>query len=59
MDPSASAGDYLEKHHIYQLFENMMQQLIINKPTDPIDFLINHLQAPTGIHLLFTTRINI
>ncbi len=48
MDPAATAGDYLEKHHVYQLFENLMQQLIIHKPNDPIEFLITQLQQPAG-----------
>jgi hypothetical protein len=52
MDPSSSAGDYLEKHHVYSLFEHLMQQLIIHKPTDPIDFLITQLQHPSGMAIV-------
>eukprot|EP00026_Physarum_polycephalum_P005236 Phypoly_transcript_05267.p1 GENE.Phypoly_transcript_05267~~Phypoly_transcript_05267.p1 ORF type:complete len:492 (+),score=89.97 Phypoly_transcript_05267:71-1477(+) len=52
MDPSDSAGDYLEKHHVYALFEHLMQQLIINKPNDPIDFLISQLQHPSALKII-------
>lgn len=49
MDRTEDAGDYLEKHHVYSLFEHLMQQLIIYKPADPIDFLISQLQHPSGL----------
>jgi len=36
--------DTIEEHKIYELFEGMMKSLIINKPEDPIDFLIKSLE---------------
>jgi len=50
MDPASSA-EYLEKHGIKQLFENLMQQLVVHKPNDPLEFLVNQLQRPV-IHRL-------
>ena len=36
--------DTIEEHKIYELFEGMMKSLIINKPADPIDYLIKSLE---------------
>lgn len=36
--------DTIEEHKIYELFEGMMKSLIINKPEDPIDYLIKSLE---------------
>ena len=38
--------DYLEQKKLYELFEGMMKSLIVNKPADPVDFLIKKLQQP-------------
>ena len=38
--------DYLEQKKLYELFEGMMKALIVNKPADPVDFLIKKLQQP-------------
>ena len=35
---------YLEKNDIFDLFERMMSSLVINKPGDPMKFLISWLQ---------------
>lgn len=48
---AGTAGDYLEKHNVYHLFEGLMQQLIIHKPNDPIQFLIDQLHHPQCMHL--------
>eukprot|EP01112_Ceratiomyxa_fruticulosa_P015213 TRINITY_DN4450_c0_g1_i4.p1 TRINITY_DN4450_c0_g1~~TRINITY_DN4450_c0_g1_i4.p1 ORF type:complete len:248 (-),score=57.59 TRINITY_DN4450_c0_g1_i4:95-838(-) len=47
MDPSNSANSanqYLTEHGIFQLFESLMARLVIEKPKDPLSFLINQLQ---------------
>ena len=38
--------DYLEQKKLYELFEGLMKSLIVNKPADPVDFLIKKLQQP-------------
>jgi adenylate kinase len=40
------AADYAEKHDLYALFERLLQELIVQKPDNPIDFLIKTLQSP-------------
>lgn len=34
---------YIENKKIYDVLENLMRKLVLNQPTDPIDFLIDHL----------------
>lgn len=49
---AGAAGDYLEKHNVYHMFEGLMQQLIIHKPADPIQFLIDQLTHPLPQRLI-------
>ncbi|KRX07413.1 P-loop containing nucleoside triphosphate hydrolase [Pseudocohnilembus persalinus] len=35
---------YLEQQQVYTIFEDLMKQLIIKRPENPIDFLISELQ---------------
>lgn len=37
---------YLTKEHIYDLFEDLLKQLTVKQPEDPISFLIEKLSAP-------------
>jgi hypothetical protein len=34
---------YMEEYMVYELFENMLQQLLVHKPAKPLDFMINQL----------------
>ena len=38
--------EYLEEQKVYEVFEDMMKSLIVNKPKDPIDFLLKKLNSP-------------
>ena len=42
-----SMEDYFHEHKVYDLMEKLFEELIINKPKDPIDFLINRLKRKT------------
>ncbi|XP_035878301.1 adenylate kinase 8 isoform X4 [Phyllostomus discolor] len=35
---------YGETNHIFELMQNMLEQLLIHQPRDPITFMIDHLQ---------------
>uniref|UniRef100_A0AAA9S6Q1 Adenylate kinase 8 n=1 Tax=Bos taurus TaxID=9913 RepID=A0AAA9S6Q1_BOVIN len=35
---------YGEANHIFELMQNMLEQLLIHQPKDPIPFMIDHLQ---------------
>lgn len=37
---------YLEDNQVYELFENLLKQLVIHRPEQPLDFLINKLSKP-------------
>lgn len=43
-DLMEGASTYVEKQKIFQLFEGLMQDLIVNKPEDPISHLISKLK---------------
>lgn len=40
---------YLEDKNIYNLFEDLMQNLVVQKPQDPFSFLIDKLSHPEGL----------
>lgn len=37
---------YLEDNQVYELFENLLKQLIIHRPEQPLDFLTQKLSRP-------------
>ncbi|XP_058380362.1 adenylate kinase 8 isoform X2 [Diceros bicornis minor] len=37
-------SQYGEANHIFEMMQNMLEQLLIYQPKDPIPFMINHLQ---------------
>eukprot|EP00331_Platyophrya_macrostoma_P033037 CAMPEP_0176444716 /NCGR_PEP_ID=MMETSP0127-20121128/23237_1 /TAXON_ID=938130 /ORGANISM="Platyophrya macrostoma, Strain WH" /LENGTH=452 /DNA_ID=CAMNT_0017830295 /DNA_START=17 /DNA_END=1375 /DNA_ORIENTATION=- len=37
---------YLQSKHVYELFEDLMKSLILQKPADPINFMIHKLTDP-------------
>ncbi|XP_035197658.1 adenylate kinase 8 isoform X3 [Oxyura jamaicensis] len=39
-----SAGAYAEERGLWQLLQNMVEELLIHKPDDPIQFMIDHLK---------------
>jgi hypothetical protein len=41
-----AADDYLDEHNVYEMFSGLMRKLVINKPKDPLAFLIAALEQP-------------
>ncbi|XP_021269269.1 adenylate kinase 8 isoform X2 [Numida meleagris] len=39
-----SVGDYAEQRGLFRLLQNMLEELLIHKPEDPIQFMIEHLK---------------
>jgi adenylate kinase len=37
---------YLEDNQVYELFENLLKQLVIHRPNEPLEFLIHKLSKP-------------
>jgi hypothetical protein len=33
-----AAAEYAEKNQVFQLFEGLLQQLLVHKPDQPVDF---------------------
>ena len=38
--------EYLEKSGSYYIFEDLMESLLLSKPKDPLQFLIDRLKTP-------------
>ena len=36
---------YLTREHVYDLFEELLKQLVVKQPADPLAFLIDRLSA--------------
>ena len=47
--------DYVEQKKLYELFEGLMKSLIVNRPENPVEFLINKLEQPESRLLLLVT----
>lgn len=45
---------YFEERNIYFLFEKLLKELIICKPSNPIDYLINRLKTPDTKRIFIT-----
>ena len=40
-----SIESYMEEYQVYDLFQNLLKQLVVNKPAKPLDFLIDQLMT--------------
>ena len=49
-----SMGDYFHTHKVYDLIERLFEELIIYKPDNPIDYLIERLQRKTTKRIFIT-----
>ena len=38
--------DYLEEQKVYDIFQDMMKNLIQHRPKDPLNFLVKKLTTP-------------
>ena len=50
---------YLEDKNIYNMFEDLMQLLVIHKPEDPLNFLIDRLSRPESIFFRFFLSLKV
>jgi adenylate kinase len=46
-----SAEDYLEEKKVHDLFQNFMKQLIIHRPDNPLDFLIDRIDKKEPVRV--------
>ena len=47
--------NYFEEKRVYDLFEKLLKELIINQPDDPTDYLIKRIKAKKDIKRIFIT----
>ena len=40
--------EFLETNQVYELFEDLLKQLVVAKPENPLDFIINSLSNQKG-----------
>ena len=40
-----SIENYFEENKVYELFEKLLKELIVNKPIDPISYMIKRIQT--------------
>lgn len=50
--------DYYEKKQLFEFFENLLKKLLVKKPDNPLDFLIEQLENPTDKRIIFTVGLN-
>ena len=39
---------YLEEQQVYELFEDLLKQLVVHKPSNPLDFLQEKLKRESS-----------
>lgn len=47
---------YLSETHVYDLFEDLLKNIIIKQPDDPIAYMIDKLAEPPSIHPITQSR---
>jgi adenylate kinase len=45
-DYMVTIEQYLEDNQVYELFEELLKSLIVNRPEKPLDFIIDALNHP-------------
>ena len=48
-----SIEGYLEQNQVYELFEGLLKELVLHRPDQPLDYIIQKLQKPKGTVLEF------
>ena len=47
-DYMQSIEQYLEENQVYELFEDLLKQLIVHQPEKPLEFLLQQIKSPPG-----------
>jgi hypothetical protein len=43
--------EFLETNQVYELFEDLLKQIVVSKPENPLDFIIQTLSNAKRKHL--------
>jgi adenylate kinase len=46
LDYQHKIENYLSEQHVYDLFEDLLKNIVIKQPEDPISYLIEKLSTP-------------
>ena len=46
LDFQRQLEEYMEEQKVYDIFEDMMKNLIMHKPKEPLNFLVKKLTTP-------------
>ena len=52
IDYVKEVSNQLEQNSVFEIFERLTRELIVNQPENPIEFLIDKLKNPQGKFLL-------
>ena len=47
-DKTEAFSAYADRHELFDMFENLISKLLIDRPVDPIQWMIDKLQEPIG-----------
>lgn len=48
----AETTAYVEKHHVNEVFDDLLKELVMHCPADPIEHLIKYLQQPPTVRVV-------
>ena len=56
-DYMQSIEQYLEENQVYELFEDLLKQLIVHQPEKPLEFLLQQIKSQPGTsHMSFLSN---
>lgn len=47
-DYMQSIEQYLEENQVYEMFEDLLKQLIVHQPEKPLEFLLQQIKSQPG-----------
>ena len=51
-DYMQSIEQYLDENQIYEMFEDLLKQLLVARPEKPLEFLVQQIKSPQSKYLL-------
>ena len=51
-DYMQSIEQYLDENQIYEMFEDLLKQLLVARPEKPLEFLVQQIKSPQSKHPL-------
>jgi adenylate kinase len=46
-------ASYADQHELFDLFEGLISRMVIERPQDPLQWMIDALQQPIGITVFY------